>query len=300
MGNDSRNGNVAAGAPDSGVDMSRGESQGQPSFNPPRRDSAERSGDISDAQDFTNGLRNPFPGAGIIFRPVTGSTMEDARDLMLQDLPHGTTVVTDYQEHGMGRKAGRRWEAPPGEALLFTVILRSDVPLAALSLRIGAAVTGVLEEDYGLAPRIKWPNDILLNGEKVCGILCRQGATWALVGIGLNVLQRSFRVKGEDGRPPATSLYRVLGREPDRGALLELLLRSIRRELAAGPAIERRVAPRLAGINETVRVIQDDGSTLSGVLRGLTDRGALRIAPASAPEEIREVYAGELVLEGGM
>ena len=255
-------------------------------------------------QDFTRGLLNPFPGAEIIYRRVTGSTMEDARELLLQDVPHGTVVATDYQEQGRGRKADRRWIAPPGEALLFTLVLRSNVPLFALSLRIGAAVADVLEEDYGLAPRIKWPNDLLLRGGKVCGILCRQGATWALVGIGMNVLQRRIELPAELDtssrmeRPdfPPTSIRRVLGRNVDRAGLLESLLRSIRRELAVGPALERRLHSRLAGMNQTLRVTRDDGTEISGVLRGLTPRGALRIQPAGRPGEITEIYAGELRL----
>jgi BirA family biotin operon repressor/biotin-[acetyl-CoA-carboxylase] ligase len=238
--------------------------------------------------DFTTAVSNPFRDAPIIFREETASTMLDARDLLLEGAVHGTAVVADFQSHGQGRKTDRTWVAPAGSALLFTVILRQEVPLTALSLRAGLAVARVLHEAYGLDPRVKWPNDILLEARKVCGILCRQGATWALVGIGLNVNQEELPSE----RPDATSLRVFAGEEIDRAPLLQAILRELRRELRRNEPINRRLSRWLYGVGEHVTVRSDDGTAIHGTFRGLTQRGALRIAGADGEEQ--EVYAGEL------
>jgi BirA family biotin operon repressor/biotin-[acetyl-CoA-carboxylase] ligase len=216
--------------------------------------------------------------------------MTDARELLLQGAPHGTVVITDYQRAGQGRKADRRWSAPPEEALLLTVILRHSVPLTALSLRVGLAVAQAITERTGLQPAVKWPNDILLNGRKVCGVLCRQGATWALVGVGLNANQEAF----SEEHARATSLRLALGAPVERGPLLESLLRHLQKEAQSDAPIDRRLHPLLYGLGREVSLGQDDGGAVVGVLRGLTKRGALRIETREGEQEI---YAGELIVE---
>lgn len=239
------------------------------------------------ARDFTASVTNPFRGAAVTYTHETASTMEDARRLLLEGAPHGTVVVSDYQSRGQGRKADRRWDAPSGEALLFTLILRSDVPLTALSLRAGLAVARVLSSRYALEPRVKWPNDILLSNRKVCGVLCRQGATWGLVGIGLNVNQTSFPAELES----ATSLYLERGVESDRAGLLEALLGVLREETRTEEPIRGRLQEWLYGLDRQVEVLQDDGTVIRGVLQGLTDRGALVLA---TPQGGEELHTGEL------
>jgi BirA family biotin operon repressor/biotin-[acetyl-CoA-carboxylase] ligase len=241
---------------------------------------------------FPTQVLNPFPGAGIVYHRETESTMIDARELLLEGSPHGTVVVSDYQRAGQGRKSDRRWAAPSGQALLCTVLLRHSVPLTALSLRVGLAVAKAITERTGLQPAVKWPNDILLNGRKVCGVLCRQGATWALVGVGLNVNQESF----PDEHAGAISLRIALGSQIARGPLLESLLRHVKEEAQSDAPIDRRLQPLLYGLGREVTLRQDDGGTVVGVLRGLTDRGALRI---ETTEGERELYAGELVVSRG-
>ncbi len=241
------------------------------------------------SKSFPANVANPFPGADIVYRRETESTMIDARELLLEGAPHGTVVVSDYQRAGQGRKNDRRWSAPPGQALLLTVILRHSVPMTALSLRVGLAVAQAITERTGLQPAVKWPNDILLNGRKVCGVLCRQGATWALVGVGLNANQEAF----SEEHARATSLRVALGAPVERGPLLESLLQQVKREAQSEAPIHRRLDPLLYGLGREVSLRQDDGNAVAGVLRGLTERGALRI---QTPEGEREIYAGELVV----
>jgi len=211
-------------------------------------------------------LPNPFGGA-IWYKERTASTMDDIRALIRRGEPEGTVAIAGFQEAGRGRFADRRWEAGPGEALLFSIALRAprpasgdppasflgalddhppaslraprpasgdppasfpgapdDHPPASLraprpasgdrtpaltpSLRLALGVAQFLES-LGLKPVIKWPNDLLLDERKVCGILVVSSGGWLYGGIGLNLRQSRFPDKL---RRPATSLL-LAGRD---------------------------------------------------------------------------------------
>jgi BirA family transcriptional regulator, biotin operon repressor / biotin---[acetyl-CoA-carboxylase] ligase len=113
---------------------------------------------------------------------VTDSTNARARGLAIAGAPHGTIVTAGEQSAGRGRQ-GRTWSAAPGRALLCSVLIRD--PVALLPLAAGVAVAEVV----GFDARLKWPNDVLIDGRKVAGILVegRPQEGWAVVGIGLNV-----------------------------------------------------------------------------------------------------------------
>ena len=115
----------------------------------------------------------------------TASTNDRARALAAAGAPHGTVVTAGEQTAGRGRQ-GRAWSAPPGRALLMSVVLREAHTL--LPLAAGLAVARAC----GAATRLKWPNDVLLDGRKVAGILAegRPQEGWAVLGIGVNVAVR--------------------------------------------------------------------------------------------------------------
>ena len=117
-----------------------------------------------------------------IHRRVTGSTSLVARELAAAGAPHGTLVTAREQSDGRGRQ-GRRWHAPPGQALLCSLVLRD--PPALLPIAAGVAVA----ELAGPTAQLKWPNDVLLERRKVAGILIegRPQERWAVLGIGVNV-----------------------------------------------------------------------------------------------------------------
>ena len=120
---------------------------------------------------------------------LTDSTNVRARELAVAGAPDGTLVTAAEQSAGRGRQ-GRTWSAPAGSALLCSLVLRS--PPALLSLRAGVAVAATVSRLAGLSPAaigIKWPNDVLVDGRKVAGILveARPQEDWAVLGIGLNV-----------------------------------------------------------------------------------------------------------------
>jgi BirA family transcriptional regulator, biotin operon repressor / biotin---[acetyl-CoA-carboxylase] ligase len=155
----------------------------------------------------------------------TDSTNERARELAAAGAPHGALVTAAEQTAGRGRQ-GRTWTAPPGRALLLSVVLRVDEP-ALVPLAAGVAVA----EAVGDHARIKWPNDIHVDGRKVAGILVegRPQEGWAVLGIGLNVALRQ-----EDFPPELQDTAGTLGKEPaDLEPTLQALLATLERWLAA-------------------------------------------------------------------
>jgi BirA family biotin operon repressor/biotin-[acetyl-CoA-carboxylase] ligase len=117
----------------------------------------------------------------------TDSTSERARTLARAGAPHGTLVTADEQTAGRGRQ-GRPWVAPPGRALLMSVLLRGEVE-ELLPLAGAVAVCEACESVTGIETAIKWPNDVWLAGRKLAGVLveAQPAARWAVVGIGVNV-----------------------------------------------------------------------------------------------------------------
>jgi BirA family biotin operon repressor/biotin-[acetyl-CoA-carboxylase] ligase len=142
----------------------------------------------------------------------------------------GTTVATDHQTHGRGR-LGRVWMAPPGRALLFSVLLRPSPPMALwpeLSLVAGDAVASALRAEIGVPAELNNPNDVLIGGRKVAGILPEASAGRVVLGIGVNVNQTIEELPADTPKP-ATSLRRETGREWPRALLLAAILLELER-----------------------------------------------------------------------
>jgi BirA family biotin operon repressor/biotin-[acetyl-CoA-carboxylase] ligase len=190
-----------------------------------------------------------------------GSTMDRARELAGAGAPHGTLVSAGVQTAGRGRYA-RTWSAPAGSSLLFSLIVRSFDSL--LPLRAGLAVADVA----GAGARVKWPNDVWVDGLKVAGILVegRPAEGWAIVGVGLNV---ALDVRSLPPELHATA--GTLGRAPDQlePTLAELLAALDVRLAEPVPAVVDALRERDAlgegvgaGIDEAGRLLvrRDDGS----------------------------------------
>ena len=178
-------------------------------------------------------IENAF-GAPVWHIRETASTMDDAKVLAAQGASDGTAIYADYQRSGRCRVEGRVWESAAGENLLCTVILRRKA-VPGFTLRVGLAAArafdGFLPE--GLHTAIKWPNDVLLGGKKLSGILCEASGDVIEVGTGFNLGQRSFPSERE---ARATSLSLALAGSglplPTRGAFLARYLRCLREALA--------------------------------------------------------------------
>jgi BirA family biotin operon repressor/biotin-[acetyl-CoA-carboxylase] ligase len=150
--------------------------------------------------------------------------------LLEPDETEGTTVATDLQTHGRGR-LGRTWEAPAGRALLFSVLLHPRPPMAIwpeLSLVAGDAVAAALREQTGVPAELSHPNDVLIGGRKVAGILPEASDGRVVLGVGINVNQTDEELPTETPKP-ATALRTETGREWPRAPLLAAILIELER-----------------------------------------------------------------------
>ena len=216
-----------------------------------------------------------------------GSTNARAQELAVAGAPHGTIVTAGEQTAGRGRQ-GRAWATPAGTALAVSVVLRDPPPLLTLAAGLAVADVAVALDAAGRQPAIKWPNDVLLDGRKLAGILAegRLQERWAVLGIGVNVAipQEAFP---PELRERATSL----GRTPaDVEQTLTTLLAALERWLESPTAAlldAYRERDALAG-----RAISWEGG--SGVADGIADDGRLRVRTDDGDERLLD--AGEVHL----
>jgi BirA family biotin operon repressor/biotin-[acetyl-CoA-carboxylase] ligase len=219
----------------------------------------------------------------------------------------GALVVADFQSQGKGR-LGRRWLAPPGTSLLFSLLLRPKWPperTTWLTMMAGVATVEAIASLSGLSPKLKWPNDLMLPADgqwlKVGGMLLEGSVAGghleaAILGIGINVNIRPEHIPA--ARWPATSLLRETGRVIDRAALLnDLLLRLEKHYEAADdggspwPAWERK----LVTIGQKVTFSQDDNrQPLSGVAVRTDEWGRLVVREQNGHEHL--ISAGDVTL----
>ncbi len=223
------------------------------------------------------------------FSPVTDSTNTDALTAARNAAPHGSVYFADEQRAGRGR-GGHAWHSPAGEGLYVSIVLRAQIPvdrLPLLPLAAGLAAADAIRGISGLAMDLRWPNDLLIGARKTGGILVEAktdagAAAFAVVGIGINVHQRSF---DPSLSTPATSLDMVAMRRISRQALLLSLLKSLERETLAllDPdaiaAIPRRVEQASTWVRD--RSVEVHGpQACIGVTAGLDKHGFLLVRTA--------------------
>ncbi|NTV28665.1 MAG: biotin--[acetyl-CoA-carboxylase] ligase [Candidatus Omnitrophica bacterium] len=239
--------------------------------------------DLVSAAEVQRGLGTVKFGSRVVHFPVVDSTMNEAFSLALEGAPEGTVVVAETQTKGRGR-LGRAWSSPKGKGLYFSVILRppcAPSDAARLTLLAAVAVSEGIENNVGVRALIKWPNDLLVNDRKLCGILTELNAevdrvNFVIVGIGLNVNTVPSQLL-----PEATSLRIVQGKTVSRVSLLQEILRVFESRYQAmlkdgyGDALaEWRMRSALDG--RTVR-FAERGREIVGTAVGLHDDGGLLV-----------------------
>jgi BirA family transcriptional regulator, biotin operon repressor / biotin---[acetyl-CoA-carboxylase] ligase len=166
---------------------------------------------------------------GKLGRPYTFvESCASTQRLLADDAPEGATVATDHQTAGRGR-LGRVWEDAPGRALLLSVLLRPPAPMPLwpqLSLVAGEAIATALRAETGVDATLRHPNDVVVGGRKLVGVLAEAGSGRVVLGIGVNVNQSADELPSETAKPP-TSLRLELGREVARAPLLVAILREL-------------------------------------------------------------------------
>jgi BirA family transcriptional regulator, biotin operon repressor / biotin---[acetyl-CoA-carboxylase] ligase len=220
-------------------------------------------------------IENPWPGAPIRVLERTSSTMDDALALAGEGCPTGSVVVAGYQDKGRGRVPGRSWVSPPGESLLATVVVRSadmGFALAEFPLRAGVAAALAVQDVAGLRADIRWPNDLLVGGKKLAGLLCEAHGDVVLAGFGINSAQTVFPpdIAGE-----ACSIAQATGTAASVFALLEAVLRRLR-EILTDDGWRRKLNDRLYARGARVTVdLLGSGRTVEGIVREVDETGCL-------------------------
>ena len=270
--------------------------------------------DILSESEIASRLTTEWAGRKIYYHDVTGSTNNDAKRCGEEGDPHGTVVVADIQSAGKGRR-GRGWQTLSGTALAFTILLRPEfapdkasMVTLVMALSVAEAVEDVLEGVGNAVTTIKWPNDIVLNKKKICGMLTEMTMTpdmheiqYIVVGAGINVNNASPEEFEEEIRATATSLKIETGRQINRAGLLEKILLRFEENYAIFlktldlSGLREAYQQHLQGVGGEVRVL-DPAGEYTGVSRGINDKGELLVEKENG--EIVQVYAGEVSVRG--
>jgi BirA family transcriptional regulator, biotin operon repressor / biotin---[acetyl-CoA-carboxylase] ligase len=228
------------------------------------------------------------------------STNDVARGLAEDGAAHGELVVAEAQRHGRGRR-GRAWLSEPKTSLTFSLVLRPDLPLARapeLTLTVGVALCEVLR-DGNFPAQLKWPNDVLINGRKVAGILTEaaevgHGLSYAVIGVGVNV--NAVAMPAALGET-ATSLRLERGEPLPRALLLTGILAALERwlqKLAIDGPTEMLARSRDWSATLGRRVTVDGPPAVEGIAEAIDDSGALLVNDGRT---VHRVVAGDVAIK---
>lgn len=249
-------------------------------------------------------LTDLLAGVSLVSRVVylrsTTSTNDILKRMAVEGAPEGTVVLADEQTAGRGR-LNRRWIAPAGTSLLFSVLFRPqdsrDVPPLCYTMICSLAVRDAAAQFLGISVGLKWPNDLVHRGRKLGGILteistCADGRQYAVVGIGLNV---NWDPSAAGFDYPATSLANAVGHPVERGAFLRAVVERIAHRYAAlrtGNSPVREWEAALDTIGQDV-VVELPGERITGVAVGVDADGALLVRTGDGA---RRIVAGDVRL----
>ena len=244
-------------------------------------------------------------GKPVQYYPVVDSTNTRAKALAEEGASHGTLVVADCQESGKGRR-GRSWTSPSGVNLYMRLILRPDIlPSLASMVTLVAALAvrkGILET-AGCETQIKWPNDLVSGGKKVCGILTEmsaelEGIHYIVVGIGINANIDAFPPEVAE---TATSIFLETGERISRSRLAAAVMKAFEEyydqfiEAGSLKNLVDEYNEKMANKDRTVKVL-DPAGEYQGVALGINEKGELLVKTDSG--HIRRIVSGEVSVRG--
>lgn len=241
----------------------------------------------------------------IIHYKQIDSTNTELSRLALRGAEHGTVVIADEQTAGRGRR-GREWESPAEDNIYMSMLLRPQImPEKApmITLVMAYAIAKVLKE-YGFSNvQVKWPNDLIVSGQKVCGILTEMvlaecEVDYIIIGVGVNVNTQKFPDELKD---KATSLYQVSGKFLKRQSLIQDIVECFEKEYQKFERfndlsfLQEEYNEMLVNCGKEVRVLEP-GNEYQAVALGINQMGELRVRLASGEEA--EIFAGEVSVRG--
>lgn len=251
------------------------------------------------------GLKTTIFGKTIHYLESTDSTQKVAHQLVQEGCPNGTLVIAEEQTNGRGRLA-RNWHSPKYTGIWMSLILRPNLPptkAPQFTLIAAVAVASAIEDVCQVSPDIKWPNDLLLNGKKITGILTELQAdsdkiNAIIMGIGMNVNQKEQDFPMELHNI-ATSLAIETGKEISRSTLVTRILENLEKYYLL--YLEKGFAPLKLlwesyavslGKDITARTISGN---ISGKALGITEEGVLKIQDQNG--KIHEIYSADIEIQ---
>jgi BirA family biotin operon repressor/biotin-[acetyl-CoA-carboxylase] ligase len=249
---------------------------------------------------ITEGLRTRIIGRKLLYYPSVTSTNDLAKRLAEQGEPEGTVVIAGEQTAGRGRLK-RAWLTPGGN-IAVSVILRPEISLLPRMIMLASvAVVRAVSPAAGLKAGIKWPNDVLINGKKVCGILIendvrKEAVNYSVIGIGINIAVSP--ADSPEIRYPATSLAAEAGKAVSRLELVRKLLKEmdgLYTEMPAGESVFEEWRDNLVTLGTGVKVTAGD-TVYEGVAESVSEDGSLRLRLPGGG--LVTVVAGDVTLRG--
>jgi BirA family transcriptional regulator, biotin operon repressor / biotin---[acetyl-CoA-carboxylase] ligase len=256
------------------------------------------------ADEIRLGLKTQFIGRNIHYEESVESTQKIAHHLAYENVPEGTVIIADEQLSGRGRME-RKWHSPKYTGIWMSLILRPNIPLTKspqLTLLTAVSVVQAIEEMTDLVPEIKWPNDILINGKKVTGILTELQAEAdrihsIIIGIGMNVNQKKedFPLELQE---TASSLLIETGESVSRAQIIRSIFKNF--ESLYLLYLEKGFFPikllwegYAVSIGKNLRA-RTLTNTIEGKALGITDEGVLKIEDDTGV--IHHVYSADIEL----
>jgi len=261
--------------------------------------------DILSEGELKSMMKTRWAGQEVIYYDETDSTNIQAKILGENNGLHGTLVVADRQVAGKGRR-GRSWDSPKGMCIYMTILLRPDMApdmAPMLTLVMALSVAEAVREFTGLEAVIKWPNDIVLNGKKICGILTEMSTeidyiNYVVTGVGINVNEEVFPDEIKD---TATSILREGGKPVRRSGLIAAVMERYEENYGIFMETEDlsglcgRYNQMLVNCGQDVRVLEPKGEYSAHAL-GINEKGELIVTTPEGEE--RHIFAGEVSVRG--
>lgn len=261
--------------------------------------------DILSESEIQSRLHTRWMGKKVVYLAEVDSTNIQARRLAEEGAPSGTLVVSDRQTKGRGSR-GRIWESPAGESIYMTLLLRPEFSPASasmLTLVVGLSCVQGMKQVTGAPLQIKWPNDVVLNGKKVVGILTEMSAQvdyieYLVTGAGININGKEFPEHLQD---KATSLAVQLGKNFSRAqigaAVLEAFEKNyeIFRKTEDLSGLQEEYQKVLVNMGKQVRIL-NPSQPYCGRALGIDEKGRLLVEREDGTVE--QVYAGEVSVRG--
>ena len=260
--------------------------------------------DVLSKAEIESMVQTKWAGRQVVYYEETDSTNIRAKDAGEKGGEHGSLFVAERQVAGKGRR-GRGWESPAGTSIYMTLLLRPTfLPVKApqLTLLMAVAVVEAIRQVTGLTGGIKWPNDVVFNGKKLCGILTEMSTeigfiNYVVIGVGINVNQETFP---EEIKDKATSLKLETGAGIRRGVLIAAVMERFEAYYETFlktedlSAVRARYNRLLVNRGQEVKVLEPDNEYEARAV-GINDTGELIVRTKDAEKTI---YAGEVSVRG--